>query len=156
MLDNYLRGWQDIETGITRITMRSKGAYKNDLDFLLSEEDDPNKYPYDIEASKYKKVQHMWFSEKIKYLHKKGIIKDSTYALLCFLNRRRNKIHSYEDAFTEIERQAFSVTSSIISWLHILNSSQVGFNEKQRNEMTERSEIQASQILKELKEKLNP
>ena len=67
MLKHYLRGWQDLETLVTRMTMRSKGAYKTNLDALFSEGDDQEKYANVVEISIYNKVDEMSFYQKIKH-----------------------------------------------------------------------------------------
>jgi hypothetical protein len=96
----------------------------------------------------------MDFYQKIKYLHEKEILGNSTFALLDFLRKRRNKIHGYEPAFSEIEREAFSLAHSIIMWFTIINSDS-SLSVQERNRILQMSEIQTSNILNKLKEILS-
>lgn len=155
MLKDYLKGWQDLETLVTRTVLRVKGAYKNKMEIILSDYDDPSKYEDYIEISVYKQVKKMKFAIKIKFLHEKKIIGDSTYQLLDFLRERRNKIHSTEHAFSEIEREAFSIANSIMGWIYAMNSDSGLSNMHEESRILQMCEIQATDLLNKLKEILS-
>lgn len=65
ILKDYLKGWQDLETLVTRITLRAKGAYKNNTEVILSDNDDTSKYSDYLEASIYNQVKIMKFKKKL-------------------------------------------------------------------------------------------
>lgn len=152
MLRDYLRGWQSLETLVIRMTMRSKGAYKTNLDVMFSEVDDKKKYEDSVDIPTYNKVDKMSFYKKIQYLHQNGILKDSTFALLDFLRKRRNKIHGYDPAFSDIDREAFELAHSIIWWIHTFNTPSNYNNLKEKDRILNDCEIQAFHLLNKIKE----
>ncbi|HEY8110415.1 MAG TPA: hypothetical protein VIG05_06080 [Candidatus Nitrosotenuis sp.] len=154
MLRDYLRGWQDLETLVTRMTMRSKGAYKTNLEVIFSKGDDMEKFSNEVDLLIYRKVNKLHVDKKIEYLHNIGIFGDSTYALLDFLRLRRNKLHEPEPAFSDVERQAFSSAHSIISWINFVNSTNYPDLEGKKRTL-HNCENQAVHLLKWLKEALS-
>ena len=155
MLKDYLKGWQDLETLVTRIVLRVKGAYKGITELIISDGDDPRKYGKYLEILVYKQVKKMKFGQKITFLHEKGVIGDSMYKLLDFLRKRRNKIHSVQHTFSEIEREAFSLANSIIGWIYAVNSDSGLSNMQEKNKILQMCEVQSSELLSKLKEILS-
>ncbi|MGC1709039.1 MAG: hypothetical protein WA799_04460 [Nitrosotalea sp.] len=151
MLDDYLKGWQNIESTINRIFWRAKGAYKTDSDFLLAQGDNIKEYEEYIEIPIYKEFRKTRFSDKIKFLHEKGILHNSIFELVSFLNKRRNRIHGFGTAFSEIERQAFSLTDSMLLSVYIANSPNSGIEQDAKNTMLHDIENKSLRLLNELK-----
>jgi hypothetical protein len=155
MLRDYLKGWQDLETLVTRIVLRAKRAYKSNTELIISDEDDHRKYGKYIDISIYQQVKKMKFGEKIAFLHEKMIIGDSLYQLLDFLRERRNKIHSLQRVFSEPEREAFSLANSIIGWMYAIISNSSLSNTQEKDKILQMCEIQYSELLSKLKEILS-
>lgn len=155
ILDDYLKGWQNIESTINRIFFRIGGAYRTDSDFLLAQGDKIKDYEEYIDIRIYKKLRRVRFYGKIQYLHERGILSKPVFELLKFLNRRRNRIHEFGTAFSEIERQGFSIADSVLMSIYIVNLSNSGLDENQKKLMLSNTETQSLQLLNELKKILS-
>ena len=85
--------FRQAESQITQIVMKTKGVFKGNtwvLSFNKSEEEKAADY---IDVKAFRKIEKMGFKDKIDYLHKNGILQDSSYRLLDKAREARNKIH---------------------------------------------------------------
>jgi cell fate (sporulation/competence/biofilm development) regulator YlbF (YheA/YmcA/DUF963 family) len=62
-----------------------------------------------------RKIEKMRFKDKIDYLHKNGILQDSSYSLLDKAREARNKIHA-EPILAELSEEDYALFS-MASWI---------------------------------------
>jgi hypothetical protein len=65
----------------------------------------------------FRRIEKMRFKDKIMYLHKKGILPDSSYILLDKARETRNKIHAATEYFSEQDYALFSIANMITDQL---------------------------------------
>jgi len=116
MFENYFSGWKSLESTINQMVMKHKGIFKTDL-IVISIDSKADEQYVDVEA--FNKIKNWSFKQKIDYLHKNGILGDSSYKLLDLLRKKRNKIHEPGVNFSEQELAEFSYAHSIVYFILI-------------------------------------
>ena len=114
-LSQPLSDFRQAESQITQIVMKTKGVFKGEtwvLSFIEGEEEEAADF-IDVEA--YKKNEKMSFKAKIDYLHKNGILQDSSYSILDKARDSRNKIHT-EPILAELSEEDYALFS-MASWI---------------------------------------
>lgn len=111
IMENYFSGWKDLESFVTQMVMKHKGIFKTEFIVISLDSEDEEQY-VDVEA--FNKIKNWKFKHKINYLHKNGLLGDSSYKLLDLLREKRNKIHEPNVNFSEQDLAEFSYASSII------------------------------------------
>jgi hypothetical protein len=95
---NYLAqpldDFRQAESQITQIVMKTKGVFRGDIWVLSMDEGDEKKVEDDIDVNAFKEIVKWTFKRKIDYLHKNGILQDSSYNILDKAREARNKIHT--------------------------------------------------------------
>ena len=107
--------FRQAESQITQILMKTKGIFKGDtwvLSFNKSEEEKAADY---VDVKAFRKIEKMGFKDKIDYLHKNGILQDSSYRLLDKAREARNKIH-VEPTLVEFSEEDYALFS-MASWI---------------------------------------
>jgi hypothetical protein len=89
-----LDDFRQAESQITQIVMKSRGVFRGDIWVLSMSEGDEEKVEDDIDVKMFRDIVKWSFKRKIDYLHKKGILLDSSYFILDKARDARNKIHS--------------------------------------------------------------
>jgi hypothetical protein len=110
-----LYDFRQAESQITQIVMKTKGVFKGEmwvLSFNKGEEKEVDDY---IDVKAFRKIEKMRFKDKINYLHKKGILKDSSYSILDKAREARNKIHT-EPILTGLSEEDYALFS-MASWI---------------------------------------
>jgi len=114
IIENYFSGWKNVESTVTQMVMKDKGVFKTEL-LVIAPISKSEQELVDFEA--FNKIDKWPFKRKIKYLHKKNILRDSTFKLLDVLNHKRNTIHVPNKNFSEQDLAAFSYASSIVFYI---------------------------------------
>jgi hypothetical protein len=127
MIEPTIRGWlsqplndfRQAEAQITQMVMKTEGVFKGETWVLSFEKGEEEKVAQYIEMKTFRKVQRMSFKGKIIYLHKKGILQDSSYRLLDRAREVRNKIHTEPivAGLSEQDYTLFSIAGAITSQL---------------------------------------
>jgi hypothetical protein len=143
----YLGGWQSIESYTTQIMMRVNGVYKTSTSVLFDIDEDKDKFQDLVDLEKYQKLEKFSFKRKIDFLLKNKIIGNSTYLLLDFLRKKRNKIHNFQGYLSDEDRRWFEVGASILIDVYFaISSSNLDIKDKKR--MIEGAEKRSLEIMK--------
>jgi hypothetical protein len=73
--------------------MKTRGVFKGDTRVLSFGKDEEEKVAEYVDVKAFREIEKMGFKEKIVYLHKNGILQDSSFRLLDKARETRNKIH---------------------------------------------------------------
>ena len=114
-LSQPLSDWRQAESEITQIVMKTKGVFKGNtwvLSFNKGEEEKAANY---IDVKAFREIEWMRFIDKIDYLHKNGILQDSSYKVLDKARKARNKIHA-EPILAELSEEDYALFS-MASWI---------------------------------------
>jgi hypothetical protein len=95
--------------------MKIKGVFKGDTWVLSFDEGEEEKTADYIDVKAFRKIEKMRFKDKIDYLHKNGILQDSSYRLLDKAREARNKIH-VEPSLVELSEEDYALFSKA-SWI---------------------------------------
>lgn len=103
-----LADWTETESEITQMVMKNEGVFKTESIIIsLGVDEKENIAVVDVKA--FRKIEKWRFIDKIKYLHKNGILQNSSYQLLDKARKTRNKLHNLI-AFTEQDYTLFRLT----------------------------------------------
>jgi hypothetical protein len=106
-----------------------------------------------IDVKAFRKIEKMSFKDKITYLHKKGILQDSSYRLLDKAREVRNKIH-VEPIVAGLSEQDYTLFS-MASWItsQIWSAMRFDWEEEIITNIKSNTEKVAEQWLKTLQTK---
>jgi hypothetical protein len=90
--------------------MKTKGVFRGDTWVLSFDEGEEEKAADYIDVKAFRKIEKMRFKDKIDYLHKNGILQDSSYRLLDKARETRNKIH-IEPNLVELSEEDYALFS---------------------------------------------
>lgn len=119
IIENYFSAWKNIESTITQTVMRHKGVFKTSTSVISNNPDEIEKYSHLLDVETFKEITKWSLKKKIDYLHKNGVMGDSTYKLFDLLREKRNTIHDPEIKFSEEDLTIFAYASSIVFFLHV-------------------------------------
>ncbi len=114
-LSQPLSDWRQAESQITQMVMETKGVFKGKTWVLSFNKGEEKKVAEYVDVEAFRKTEKMTFKDKIDYLHKSGIIQDSSYRLLDEARKARNKIHS-EPIVAKLSDEDYTLFS-IASWI---------------------------------------
>jgi hypothetical protein len=86
--------WRTAESIVTQMVMREQGAYKTSTTVLSIDEKVPEDWESLIDIRKFRRVSHMKFWEKNKFLRDEKILPESCYQVLRLASNVRNNIHA--------------------------------------------------------------
>lgn len=118
IIENYFSGWKSVESTITQMVMRHKGVFKTNVSVISHDVNEIKKHEDILDVEEFKKIMKWSFHDNIGYLHKNGVIGNSTYKLFDVLRKKRNTIHDPEVKFSEQDLEVFAYASSIAFFLH--------------------------------------
>jgi hypothetical protein len=110
-LSQPLSDWRQAESQITQIVMKTKGVFKGDTWVLAFDEGEEEKVAEYVDVNAFKEIKNWKFKWKIDYLHKNGILQDSSYRLLDKAREARNKILHVEPDFVELSKEDYALFS---------------------------------------------
>lgn len=116
-LSKPISDWREAESYITQMVMKTKGVFKGKTTIISFDESEEEKVADEVDVKAFKKIKYSSFKWKIVFLHKKGILGDSSYRLLDKAREVRNTIHD-EPIIAELSEQdytLFYVASAISS-----------------------------------------
>jgi len=118
-LSQPLSDFRQAEAQITQMVMKTEGVFKGKMWVLSFEKDEEEKVAEYIDVKAFRKIEKMRFKDKIIYLHKKGILQNSSYRLLDKAREVRNKIHvePIVAGLSEQDYALFSMASAITNQL---------------------------------------
>ena len=119
IIENYFSAWKNIESTITQMVMRHKGVFKTNTSIISTNLDEIEKYSHLLDVETFKEITKWKLGQKIDYLHKNGVMGDSTYKLFDLLREKRNTIHDPEVKFSEEDLAIFAYASSIAFFLNV-------------------------------------
>jgi hypothetical protein len=131
--------------------MKTKGVFKHKdirvLSFNKGEEEEVSDY---VDVKAFRKIEKMRFKDKIDYLHRNGILQDSSHSILDKAREARNKIHAEPELaeFSEEDYALFSKASWISS--QTLNAIEFDLEEEIITNIKSNTEKVAEQWLKTL------
>ena len=123
-----LSDWRVVESYATQMAMKIKGVFKGQLIFLSLDEGDDEKYADEVDAKAFRKIKKWNLKQKIDFLHKNGVLQDSSYRFLNKVREVRNRIH---DEFAELSEQDFTLfymASAITSQIYMATMHNLGEN----------------------------
>jgi len=113
-----LGDWRNVESYVTRMVMKHFGVFKSDAIYVSLAEDAEKKYGDKVDVKAFRKIEKWGFKKKIEYLHKHGVLGDSSYDFLYIVSDIRNKIHDWFQEFSQQDLALFSWASAITSQMH--------------------------------------
>lgn len=151
-----LDDFRQAESQITQIVMKTRGVFRGDIWVVSMDEGDEEKVEEDIDVKAFKAIENWSFKRKIDYLHKNGILQDSSYNILDKAREARNKIHS-DPIVTglSIEDYAlFSIANGIAS--QIYTAFRFDRGEEETTNLVSKTEKVAEQWLTVFQSKYRP
>jgi cell fate (sporulation/competence/biofilm development) regulator YlbF (YheA/YmcA/DUF963 family) len=133
--------------------MKTKGVFKGSMWVLSFSKGEEEKVADYIDVKAFRKIEKMGFKDKIDYLHKSGILQNSSYKLLDKAREARNKIHT-EPIVAELSEEdyaLFSMASSITG--QMWSAIRFDWEEEIRTNIKSNIEKVAEQWLKALRTK---
>jgi cell fate (sporulation/competence/biofilm development) regulator YlbF (YheA/YmcA/DUF963 family) len=95
--------------------MKAKGVFKGKTWVLRFNKGEEEKVVDYIDVKAFRRIEKMRFKDKIDYLHKNGILQDSSYTLLDKAREARNKIHT-EPILAKLSEKDYALFS-MASWI---------------------------------------
>lgn len=116
-----LADWRQIESEITQMVMKNEGIFKSkSIIISLGVDEKENSEVVDVQA--FVKIKRWSFSHKIKYLHKNGILQNSSYQLLDKARETRNRLHElfgFSQQDYALFRVAYVITNQLLTAMMI-------------------------------------
>jgi len=114
-----LSDWRTVESYVTQMVMKIKGVFKGELIFISLDEGDDEKYADEVDAKAFRKIKKWSFKRKIDFLHKNGILQDSSHRFLDKVREVRNTIHDEFVELSEKDLTLFYMASAITSQIYM-------------------------------------
>lgn len=120
LVSRPLSDWIETESEITQMVMKNKGVFKSTA-IVISLGKDESKFADMVDVKAFKAIKKWHFVEKIKYLHRTGVLQDSSYKLLDKARETRNRLHDLI-AFTEQDYELFHLALMVTNqiWTAIM------------------------------------
>jgi hypothetical protein len=107
-LSKPISDWREAESYITQIVMKTKGVFKGKRTIISFDESEEKKVADEVDVNTFRNIKYWKFKWKIDFLHKKGILGDSSYRLLDKAREVRNTIHD-EPIIAELSEQDYTL-----------------------------------------------
>jgi hypothetical protein len=108
LMARYFRDWQWIERDVTAIYMKKRRMFTSRLIVTKMNDNEPDTSMV-TDIDRFRRKKRMSFSHKLTYLKDKKQISRPMYDLLSTLAKRRNRIHEFEEGFTDDDRSLFNL-----------------------------------------------
>ncbi len=128
-LSKPLGDWSEAELQVTWMVMKKEGVFKGN----------------EVDETAYDKIETRSFKCKIDYLHKNGILGDSSYRLLDIARKVRNRIHNPYTPISEQDRTLFYIANVVTS--KIYNATMFDLEERISTNLKSEAEKCAEQCL---------
>jgi len=112
-LSKPLGDWSVVESQVTQMVMKNEGVFKGKTIFISLDAGSNEKYSDEVDVKAFQKIEKWNFKRKIDYLHKNGILEDSSYRFLDKARKVRNRIHNEFAQFSEQDRTLFYIANMV-------------------------------------------
>jgi len=142
---NPLSDWRKVESYITLLVMKREGVFKSDTIFISIDEDANEKFADEVDVRAFQKIKKLGFKKKIDYLHKNGILQESSHKFLNRVREIRNRIHDMFSEFSEKDLALFHWAKAVTSQIYY--AIMVDWKENISENMKSNAENLAQQLL---------